>query len=105
MRWRNIVWGHQQVRFWLEWDRGTMNVRDLAVKFTSYASYIASREWAREQLDAASARLCRAGHRAGEADATGGSGQTHVNSWIGGVDNHQGALGRTRAIGPYLVAE
>jgi hypothetical protein len=25
-----------------------MNARDLAVKFTSYASYIASREWARE---------------------------------------------------------
>ena len=37
MRWRNIVWGHQQVRYWLEWDRGTMNVRDLTVKFTSYA--------------------------------------------------------------------
>ena len=40
--------GQQQMRFWLEWDRGTMNVRDLAVKFTSYASYIASREWARD---------------------------------------------------------
>jgi hypothetical protein len=40
--------GSQQVRFWLEWDRGTMNVRDLAVKFTSYRHYIASREWARE---------------------------------------------------------
>ena len=40
--------GSQQMRFWLEWDRGTMNVRDLAVKFTSYANYIASREWARE---------------------------------------------------------
>ena len=40
--------GSQQVRFWLEWDRGTMNVRDLAVKFTSYAHYIASRERARE---------------------------------------------------------
>ena len=38
----------QQVRFWLEWDRGTMNVRDLAIKFTSYAYYIATREWARE---------------------------------------------------------
>ena len=25
-----------------------MNVRDLAIKFTSYAQYIASREWARE---------------------------------------------------------
>ncbi len=40
--------GPQQMRFWLEWDRGTMNVRDLAIKFTSYAQYIASREWARE---------------------------------------------------------
>jgi hypothetical protein len=40
--------GSQQMRFWLEWDRGTMNVRDLAIKFASYAQYIASREWARE---------------------------------------------------------
>ena len=40
--------GSQQMSFWLEWDRGTKNVRDLAVKFTSYAHYIASREWARE---------------------------------------------------------
>src|SRR5258707_9003661 len=41
--------GSQQVRFWLEWDRGTMNVHDLAVKFTSYEHYIASREWASER--------------------------------------------------------
>jgi predicted transcriptional regulator len=40
--------GQEQLRFWLEWDCGTMNVRDLAIKFTSYAHYIASREWARE---------------------------------------------------------
>jgi len=40
--------GGQHIRFWLEWDRGTMNVRDLAIKFASYAHYIASREWARE---------------------------------------------------------
>jgi Replication-relaxation len=40
--------GQQQIRFWLEWDRGTMNVRDLGVKFSSYAYFIASREWARE---------------------------------------------------------
>jgi protein involved in plasmid replication-relaxation len=38
----------RQMRFWLEWDRGTMNVRDLTVKFSSYAHYLASREWARE---------------------------------------------------------
>ncbi len=36
-------------RFWLEWDRGTMNARDLAVKFEAYAHYLASREWARER--------------------------------------------------------
>ena len=41
--------GSQQMRFWLEWDRGTMNVRDLAVKFDAYAHYLASREWARER--------------------------------------------------------
>jgi protein involved in plasmid replication-relaxation len=39
----------QQFRFWLEWDRGTMNARDLLVKCNSYAHYIASREWARER--------------------------------------------------------
>ena len=33
----------------LEWDRGTMNVRDLAVKFDAYRQYVASREWARER--------------------------------------------------------
>jgi len=42
------LFGQEQFRFWLEWDCGTMNVRDLAIKFTSYAHYVASREWARE---------------------------------------------------------
>jgi Replication-relaxation len=41
--------GQSRICFWLEWDRGTMNVRDLAVKFRSYAYYLASREWARER--------------------------------------------------------
>jgi DNA-binding MarR family transcriptional regulator len=41
--------GSKQIRFWLEWDRGTMNGRDLAIKFSSYAQYIGSREWARER--------------------------------------------------------
>ena len=40
--------GQQQMRFWLEWDQGTMNVRDLSIKFSSYAHYVATREWARE---------------------------------------------------------
>ncbi len=40
--------GQRLLRFWLEWDCGTMNVRDLALKFTAYAHYIASREWMRE---------------------------------------------------------
>ena len=40
--------GQNGTRFWLELDRGTMNARDFAVKFTSYAHYIDSREWARE---------------------------------------------------------
>jgi predicted transcriptional regulator len=42
--------GEQQFCFWLEWDRGTMNVRDLATKFVSNAQYIDSHEWAREWL-------------------------------------------------------
>ena len=41
--------GMMHVRFWLEWDRGTMNVRDLSIKFSSYAYFIASRQWAREE--------------------------------------------------------
>ncbi len=41
--------GQRPLRFWLEWDCGTMNVRDLALKFTTYAHYINSREWARER--------------------------------------------------------
>ena len=42
--------GQQHMPLWLEWDRGTMNVRDLAVKFDSYAHYVLSREWAREHV-------------------------------------------------------
>jgi Replication-relaxation len=38
----------QHFHFWLEWDCGSMNVRDLSIKFASYAHFIASREWARE---------------------------------------------------------
>jgi hypothetical protein len=40
--------GPRPLRFWLEWDRDTMNSRDLTVKFTSYAHFIASRQWAGE---------------------------------------------------------
>ncbi len=41
--------GSQPFRFWLEWDRGTMNVRDLAVKFDAYSEYISLHEWVRER--------------------------------------------------------
>ncbi len=41
--------GEQRVRFWLEWDRATMGTRDLVAKFSTYAHYVASREWYREQ--------------------------------------------------------
>ena len=41
--------GQDQFRFWLEWDRGTMNARDLAEKFDAYTHYAALREWARER--------------------------------------------------------
>jgi len=45
--------GSQPFRFWLEWDRGTMNVRDLALKFDAYRHFVSSGEWRR------SARACR----------------------------------------------
>ncbi len=36
------------MRFWLEWDRGTMVLRDLASKFATYARYVAYRTWVKE---------------------------------------------------------
>ena len=36
------------MRFWLEWDRGTMVLRDLASKFATYARYVAYRMWIKE---------------------------------------------------------
>jgi hypothetical protein len=38
--------GERGWRFWLEWDRGTMMVRDLETKWATYAAYLTSREWA-----------------------------------------------------------
>ena len=37
--------GQQRIRFWLEWDRATMGTRDLVAKLRTYAQYVASREW------------------------------------------------------------
>jgi predicted transcriptional regulator len=33
------LWGRRRIRFWLEWDAGTMNSRDLRQKFATYALY------------------------------------------------------------------
>ncbi len=41
--------GERRVRFWVEWDRGTMAIRDLATKCRTYAHYVASREWFRDK--------------------------------------------------------
>jgi DNA-binding IclR family transcriptional regulator len=41
--------GERRVRFWLEWDCGTMSSRDLAIKFRTYAHYVASREWFKQE--------------------------------------------------------
>jgi hypothetical protein len=40
--------GQHPFRFWLEWDQGTMNVRDLTRKFSTYAAYLDAHEWSRE---------------------------------------------------------
>jgi hypothetical protein len=96
--------GQQQMRFWLEWDRGTMNARDLAIKFTSYEHYITSREWAREHK-MLPVLMCVAPDIArGAAYAPCGSGQTHISIRSGCVDDHRGALERAGTTGPHLVA-
>jgi hypothetical protein len=41
--------GKRPVRFWLEWDRATMGTRDLVAKFQTYAQYVTSHEWFKEQ--------------------------------------------------------
>jgi hypothetical protein len=38
--------GKPLLRFWLEYDRGTMFVRDLESKCATYAAFLSSREWA-----------------------------------------------------------
>ena len=40
--------GECPLRFWFDWDRGTMNTRDLALKFDAYGHFVSSGEWARE---------------------------------------------------------
>jgi hypothetical protein len=42
----SVQCGARTMRFWLEWDRGTMTLKDLRVKFTTYRMYLTSREWA-----------------------------------------------------------
>jgi DNA-binding MarR family transcriptional regulator len=96
--------GREQMRFWLEWDRGTMNVRDLQLKFASYAHYISSREWARDS-SRLPGLLCvapdiaqeRRVQRVAQATLTATPG-------IGVLDDHRGAVERVWATGPHLVA-
>ena len=94
----------QQMGFWLEWDRGTMNVRDLAIKFSSYAHFIASREWLRE--DARVPRLfCVAPDIAQERRVQRVTQERSVSSpglvlWT----DYRSAAKRVRASCSYLVA-
>src|SRR5215471_10929662 len=41
--------GERPVRFWLEWDRTTIGTRDLVAKFQTYAQYVTSHAWFKEQ--------------------------------------------------------
>jgi predicted transcriptional regulator len=41
--------GEQRIRFWLEWDRATMGTRDLVAKLRTYAQYVASRKWFKQE--------------------------------------------------------
>jgi hypothetical protein len=82
-----------------------MNVRDLAIKFTSYAQYIASREWAREHKMLPVLMCVAPDISRGAEHATSGSGQTHISIRSGGVDDHRGALERAGTTGPHLGAK
>jgi hypothetical protein len=40
-----VIAAGRRLRFWLEWDRGTMSRRDLRAKFAAYTHYVRSHEW------------------------------------------------------------
>jgi hypothetical protein len=40
--------GMRHLRFWLEYDRGTMHRHDLEAKMGAYAAYLRSREWVKD---------------------------------------------------------
>ena len=95
--------GSHQMRFWLEWDRGTMNERDLTIKFTSYASYIATREWTREH-SMLPVLICVAPDIAQEKRMQRVSpGQPHAFTCSNAVDNHSGVVEGPWASLSYLV--
>ena len=79
-----------------------MNVRDLTVKFTSYAHYFDSREWARE--DARLPRLLCVAPDLSQAHAACSSSQAHPSSWIDVMDNIGCAVERAWSTFPHLVA-
>jgi|GEM_PF-6647131 len=96
--------GSQHFRFWLEWDRGTMNARDLLVKCSSYAHYIAWRQWGKRAINAASASLHSTRYCAGAAYQTYSPNETHAHSRVGTMDDDRGALERVWTMCIDLVA-
>jgi hypothetical protein len=85
------ITGEATVEILLEWDRGTMNMRDLTVKFDTYG-IISPRVSGAGALEAAEATVCRAGHCPGTAHAPGSAKQTHPTHWASGVDEHAGPV-------------
>jgi hypothetical protein len=81
-----------------------MNVRDLSIKCSLYAHFIASREWAREDVRIPQL-LCVAPDIGQEkTDATSDASQTFAYVRVGDLDDHRGAPERARATCSYLVA-
>ena len=69
--------GKQRVRFWLEWDRGTMGTRDLAVKLRTYAQYVASTRVVQARSDLA---VAVGGHsKPGTGKASWSSSNSHTD--------------------------
>ena len=56
--------GYRRIRWWLEWDTGTMDVADFRMKFGAYARFVQSRQWQANGGKVIPTLLCVAPHYA-----------------------------------------
>ncbi len=54
--------GYRRIRWWLEWDAGTMDAGELREKFRAYARYVSTRQWQADGIRSLPILLCVAPH-------------------------------------------